>query len=121
MRVRLGEAPLAAQAEPAPAPETPTEEEKLGIAVQELTPELLPRTAFSEPGGVIITDVTRLGPASRRGIGPGAKILAINNEPIQTPADVRRVLRSVDSGQVVSLLLGAADGTTRVVNVRAGG
>ena len=89
--------------------------------MQELTPELLPRTAFSEPGGVIITDVTRLGPASRRGIGPGAKILAINNEPIQTPADVRRVLRSVDSGQVVSLLLGAADGTTRVVNVRAGG
>ena len=75
---------IAAQAEPTPQPESPTEEEKLGIAVQELTPELLPRTDFGEPGGVIITDVTRLGPASRRGIGPGAKILAINDEPIQS-------------------------------------
>ena len=121
LRVRLGEAPLNVSSEPSPEPETPSEEEKLGIAVQELTSELLPRTDFSEPGGVIITNVTRLGPASRRGVGPGVKLLAINDEAIQTPDDVRRVLRTVDPGEVVSLRLGIPDGTTRVVNVRAGG
>jgi len=119
-RIRLGEAPLNAAPVEASAPEreTPTEQDQLGITVELLTPDLLPRTRFTEPGGVLITGVTRLGPAARRGIGPGAKILAINDEPIQTPDDVRRVLRTVEAGQVVSLRLGAPDGTTSVVNVR---
>ena len=120
-RARLGEAPLNATVEPASRPETPNAEEKLGIAVQELTPELLPRTGFEEPGGVIITSVTPLGPANRRGIGSGAKLLSINDEPIRTPDDVRRILRSVEPGQVVSLVLGDPTGGTRVVNIRAGG
>ncbi len=120
-QVLLGEAPFNNRVEPVSQPEAAPAEEKLGIAVQELDMELLPMTAFEEPGGVIITGVTRLGPASRRGIGPGAKILSINDNPIQTPDDVGRVLGTIDSGQIVSLVLGYADGSTRVVNVQAGG
>jgi serine protease Do len=121
LRVRLDEAELQAPAEPAPEPEAPAAEEKLGIAVQELTEDLLPLTLFEEAGGVIITEVTRLGPAGRRAVQAGAKILAINGETIRTPDDVRRVLRSVDPGEVVSLRLVYANGPPQIVNVRAGG
>jgi Do/DeqQ family serine protease len=121
IRARLGEAPLNAPAQPMPEPEEPEAEEKLGVTVAPLTEEYLPMTGYEEAGGVIITGVTRLGPADRRGVAPGEKLLSINNEPIETPDDVRRALRGVEPGQVVSLVLGGPQGTTRVVNVRAGG
>ncbi len=121
IRVRLGEAPLNAPAQAMPEPEEPAAEERLGITVAPLTEEFLPLTGYEEAGGVIITGVTRLGPADRRGVGRGEKLLSINDEPIETPDDVRRVLRGVEPGQVVSLVLGGPQGTTRVVNVRAGG
>ncbi|MGD2120628.1 MAG: trypsin-like peptidase domain-containing protein, partial [Gemmatimonadota bacterium] len=120
LQVRLGEAPLNSQAQPMPEPEEPASEEKLGITVAPLTEEFLPMTGYEEAGGVIITGVTRLGPADRRGVARGLKLLSIDNEPIETPDDVRRVLRGVESGEVVSLVLGDPDGGTRVVNVRAG-
>lgn len=121
IRVRLGEAPLNAPPQAMPEPEEPAAEEKLGITVAPLTEEILPMTGYEEADGVIITGVTRLGPADRRGVGRGEKLLSINNELIETPDDVRRVLRGVEPGQVVSLVLGSPQGTTRVVNVRAGG
>jgi Do/DeqQ family serine protease len=121
IRVRLGEAPLNASAQPMPEPEEPAAEEKLGITVAPLTEEFLPLTGYEEAGGVIITGVTRLGPADRRGVQRGEKLVSINNQPIETPDDVRRVLGSVESGQVVSLVLGSPQGTSRVVNVRTGG
>ncbi len=119
VRLRLGEAPFAAN-EPTPEPEEagPAEQEKLGIGVQELTPELAQRMGYEEPGGVVITQVTPLGPAARRGIGPGPRILAINDQPVETPRDVDRLLRGVEGGEVVSLRLGFIDGSRSVVNVR---
>ncbi len=70
---------------------------------------------------MIITEVTPLGPAARRLVPPGVKILEIDGESVQTPDDVKRILGAVDSGDVVSLRLGYPDGTTRIVNVRAAG
>jgi serine protease Do len=119
IRVRLGEAPITAEEErPAPTVSAPAEQEKLGIGVQELTPELADRMGYAEAGGVVITQTTPLGPAARRGIGPGAKILEVNDEPVETPADLTRILRAVPGGQVISLLLGFIDGSTTIVNVR---
>ncbi len=121
LRVRLGEAPLNAPAQPMPEPEEPAAEEKLGISVAPLTEDFLPTTGFEEAGGVIITRVTRFGPADRQGVVSGFKLLSINNQPIETPEDVRRILEAVEPGQVVSLLLEGPPGRTRVINVRAGG
>jgi serine protease Do len=119
--VRLGEAPLSTTTETRSRPEAASAEEKLGISVQELTPELARQFRFEEPGGVVITGVTRLGPADRRAIGIGTKILGINNVSVETPDDIRRVLRGVEPGEVVSLFLEFNTGTTRIVNVRTGG
>ncbi|MFH1764398.1 MAG: trypsin-like peptidase domain-containing protein [Gemmatimonadota bacterium] len=119
-QVRLGEAPFNNTERPAPEAQAPAAEEKLGIGVQELTPELAERLGYEESGGVVITQVTPLGPASRRGVGFGEKILQINGEPVAAPDDVGRILRGIGAGEVVSLRLGSPDGTSRIVNVRAG-
>jgi serine protease Do len=122
LTVRLGEAPLTSEPEVVAAePETPAAEEKLGIAFDVLTEDLARVIGYSEPGGVVITEITQLGPASRRGVRRGEKILEINGEAIATPSDVNRVISGVDEGQIVSLRLGYMDGSNRIINVRAGG
>jgi len=119
--VRLGEAPLTATPEPEPQPAAPAAAEKLGISFEPLTEALADRIGYDEAGGVVITDTQPLGPASRRGIITGEKILAINEQSVESPDDVNRILRNVESGEVVALRLGRPDGTVRTVTVRAGG
>ncbi len=121
LTIRLAEAQLAVAEEPRPEPEAPAAEEKLGIGVLELTEGLAQRYGYETPGGVIISQVTPLGPAARKGIGFGAKIMSINGQTVATQEDVRGALNRVSSGDVVSLRLGFPDGTTTIVNVRAGG
>ncbi len=84
----------------------------------ELTPELARQWEYPQAGGVVVTQVTPLGPAARRRIGPGQKILELNGQAVATPGDVRRILADVEAGSVVSLLLGFPDGTSQIVNVR---
>ena len=69
----------------------------------------------------MISQVTPLGPANRKGIGVGAKILSINGQTVARQEDVRGALSRVSPGDVVSLRLGFPDGSTTIVNVRAGG
>jgi serine protease Do len=122
LTIRLGEAPLTTTTEAAaPAPEEPAAAEKLGISFQPLTKDLADAMGYDEPGGVVITQITPLGPAARRGVGRGEKILEINHQAVESTADVERILAGIDDGEVVSLRLGFIDGSTRIVNVRAGG
>jgi len=120
--VQLGEAPLSATEEVATrAPEPPAAEEKLGIAVSTLTDELAAQWGYDEAGGVAITNVTPLGPAGRRNVVRGERLLEINGEPMEATEDVRRALAGVEEGEIVSLRLGRPDGSSRIVNIRAGG
>jgi serine protease Do len=119
--LRLGEAPLAPVEQAERRPDAPAAEAKLGIGIRELTPALAQQLGFAEAGGVVISQVTPLGPAGRRGVAQGEKLLEINNETVNTPDDVRRILRGVQDGTVVSLLLGRPDGSSRIVTVRVTG
>jgi serine protease Do len=121
IRIRLGEAPLSAAPPETPEPEAPAEQEKLGIGVQELTDEVAGNFGFESGGGVIISEITPLGPAARRLVPRGVKILELNGTAIRTPGDVNAVLQGVNAGDVVSIRLEYPDGTTRIVNVRAAG
>jgi len=119
--IRLGEAPLTSTPEVTEAaPEEPAAAEKLGITFQPLTQEMAEAYGYDGAGGVVITRVTPMGPAFRRNVVQGEKILAINDQSVATPDDVERILSQVDDGDVVSLRLGNPDGS-RIVNVRAGG
>ena len=120
IRVRLGEAPISPEA--APPPEAaPRAEEKLGIEVTNLTPELAQQLGYEEAKGVVISRVTPRGPADRQAVGPGWRILEINDERVRSTDDVKEILSDVKEGDVVSLLLEDPDGNTRFVLVRASG
>ncbi len=69
----------------------------------------------------MISEVTPLGPASRRLVPEGVKVIEINGAVVGTTDDVRRILGGVSAGEVVSVRLEYPDGTTRIVNIRAAG
>ncbi|MEX2528967.1 MAG: Do family serine endopeptidase [Gemmatimonadota bacterium] len=115
--VRLGEAPFSAEPPPVRTAEVRAEE-KLGIQVRELTADAARQLGYDVPGGVIIEDVAPAGPAGRRGVAPGLKLVEINSQTITSPEDVRGALEQVDPGEVVTLRLESPDGARRVVNIR---
>jgi len=115
--LRLDEAPI--NERPVQTAErTVHAEERLGIKVETLDAELADQFRYSEPGGVVISDVARASPAARRGVVRGAKLVQVNDTRIATPEDVRRALNEVGPGEIVSLHVEDQDGVGRVVNVR---
>ena len=117
LTVRLTESPIneAPEREPVRAARA---EEKLGIQVMDLTPDVAGQLQFEDPTGVIVEDVERLGPAGRRGIIPGMKILEINRESVETADDVKDILEDVAPGDIVTLRVQRATGQPQIVNVR---
>ena len=115
--VRLDEAPIN-ERPAAVAERTVMAEERLGINVEPLTPDLANQLEYPEAGGVIISDVQRTSPAARRGVPRNVKLVQVNDTKINTPEDVRRALGGVQSGEIVSLHIVDPTGTSQVINVR---
>lgn len=114
--VRLAQAPL-----PEPAiPETPDAHgtSGIGIEVADLTAALASRYGYNRPGGVMITGVHPAGPADRKRLGAGVRILSIDRKPVENARQVRSLLRGVRSGHIVSFVLERPEGGTFIANVR---
>ncbi|MCG3200929.1 MAG: hypothetical protein NFCOHLIN_00791 [Gammaproteobacteria bacterium] len=63
---------------------------RLGVAVRSLSEA--ERERIGESGGVLVEDVA--GAAAKAGIRPGDVILAVNQETVQDPADLRRMVEN---------------------------
>ena len=118
--VRLGEADLGPRTAQTQREEARTEE-RLGIEVAPLDAEVARELNFSEPGGVVIRNVSPAGPAARRNVFPGLRLDQINRQDVESVSDVERLLEEVGPGDVVSLRLSDASGQSRVVNLRVPG
>ena len=115
--VRLAEAPI--NDLPTEIAEVaPVAEERLGFSVQELTADLAEQYGYEDTDGVVISRVAPASPAQRRQMIRGERVLEINGTPIATAEDVRRELSAVESGGVVTFILGNPDGGSRIVNVK---
>lgn len=64
---------------------------RLGVSVQELTPQL--REFFGAKEGVLVSSVTDASPASRAGLKAGDVITSVNAQRIQSQSDLLRALR----------------------------
>jgi serine protease Do len=117
--VRLSEAPINGPRMVAAAP-TVHAEERLGIQVQTLDPQLAQQLGYNAPGGVVLREVAPGSAAQRRNVAAfrGNKLIRVNDEVIQTPEDVRQALDDVAPGEIVSLHFQDPQGTQRVVNLR---
>jgi serine protease Do len=72
---------------------------KLGLAVRPLTPE--ERSESGASGGLVVENVD--GAAAKAGVQPGDVILALNNEPVRSVAQLRRLIDK--AGKHVALLV----------------
>ena len=120
--IRLGEAPLQGQPEivaaAAPAREEERMDDKLGLRIEDMDRTSAREYGYEDVDGVVITDVQVNGPAARRGLGPGWKILEINREPVEEMSDVRRIMAGVDPGRIVTLQVANPNDDRRIIHIR---
>ena len=120
--VTLGEAPREQQvaATPAAAPDRGSSAPKLGIRLDQVTPELAQQLRLSgPPQGLIVTDVDPSGPSAallQQGDVIRAVLSSAGTRPVRTTADFQSTLASASANGVVSLLVSYRD-QQRVVNV----
>ena len=78
----------------------------LGVTVRALTSELINQFGVEMTSGVIVTSVDKNTLAERKGIRPGDIITAINQQPVESPAQFREALAKADlkKGIIVNLV-----------------
>jgi len=93
----------------------------LGFSVRELTPSLARRYGFTTQEGLIITQVRQYSEAARKGLAVGDIIIEVNRKSVTTVDDFEKILKKVESGQVLLLLVRReADGESvdRIITLR---
>ncbi len=80
-------------------------EEGLGFRVQELTESIAHRYNLTTTEGLIIIEIKRGSPADLKGLQVGDIILEINRKRVKTVDDVKSILKNVDSGDPILLLI----------------
>jgi serine protease Do len=119
--VVLGEAPLQPRTETA-ASTGPVREErmddKLGLAIEDMNSESASVFGYEEASGALISRVEVNGPAARRGVTPGWKVIEINRQPISDAEDAYAVLQGLNQGEIVTLHLSAPTDARQIVHIR---
>lgn len=78
---------------------------RIGIAMQEMTPELAESLGLPHPQGVIVRRVEDGSPAAQAGLESGDVILTANGREILSPATLRAVVGVLEPGREVTLQL----------------
>lgn len=85
--------------------EEPGEPEMLGITVSNMTPELAGRLNIEPKDGVIVVGVKSGSKADKAGIKQNDIIFEINHKLIQTVADCREMIKNIDEGGKIQVLI----------------
>lgn len=83
----------------------------IGIMVQDVTAELAERFNLKEPYGVIVTDVTKQGPAYKAGIKRGDIIVEFDGKTVTESAILRNLVAQSKIGTTVPIKI-SRDGQT---------
>jgi len=75
----------------------------LGVAIQEVSPELAESFGLQKQRGALVSDVTEDSPAERGGIRRGDIILSFNGDDIDTMNDLPRLVAGTPSGTKVQV------------------
>ncbi len=106
VNVTLAERPKERQ-EPSRAPEAPEGQtsEKLGLSVQDLTPDIAKQLGYEKEKGVLVADVASGSPAEDAGLQRGDLIKEVNREPVGSVPEFERAIRKFKSGDVAALFI----------------
>ncbi|SNT18326.1 serine protease Do [Noviherbaspirillum humi] len=75
---------------------------RIGVQLQELTFDLANSLGLKEAQGALVAAVQRGGPADRAGLRPGDVIQSVNGQPVQSTADLARIIGGTRPGTAVS-------------------
>ncbi len=90
---------------------------KLGLTVQDLTPELAQSLGLEKKSGVLIASVVPGSPAHQAGMRKGDLILEVNQAPVKNLAAYRKELKEAAKRPLVSFFV-ERDGHTRFVAMK---
>ncbi len=91
----------------------------IGVAVQDMTPELAESFKLKETQGVLISEVVRGSPADKAGIKPGDILVSIANKDLSDSTVMLETISALIPGKAVSLKL-LRNQTEVVVEVKVG-
>ena len=93
---------------------------KLGIDIQQLTPELSRKFGIKDDRGVVVTGVDPDSPGEAAGLQPGDLILEINRSKVATVSQARRALEKPRPDEPTVVLV-KREGNTRYVVIGSEG
>ena len=91
----------------------------LGVSIQDVDRNLAESFGLDRPRGALIAQVGRDSPAERAGLKSGDVIVAFDDEPIETSADLPHIVGLIAPGSRVEALL-VRDGDEQRVTVEVG-
>jgi serine protease Do len=90
--VTLGERPSEGEV----LAQKPTREDRLGLTVQEITPELAEQLQLEKPEGVLVANVKPGSPAAKAGLQRGDVIHEMEHQPVRGVEDYERILSKAE-------------------------
>ena len=92
---------------------------RLGVSVQDLTPELARAFGITDGRGAVIAEVERGAAADKAGIRPGDVVVSVGGRPIDDSADLRNAVGLLRVGDELTLEL-LRDGKRYRISARIG-
>jgi serine protease Do len=93
-------------------------EDKLGLRVSGLTPEIAERFNITESSGVIVIDVQNGSPAEAAGVRVGDIIKEINRQAVGSPGDYAEALKKAEKSEVVNLFIWRKNAGFLVIKIK---
>ena len=78
---------------------------RIGVTIQELNRELAESFGLSSPNGALVSNVEKGGPADKAGIQASDVILEFGGKPVNSSADLPRIVAAVKPGTKVPVKL----------------
>ena len=91
----------------------------LGIAIQEITKELVESFGMKNTNGALVAGVEKNGPADKGGLEAGDVILKFDGKPITTSADLPRAVGATKPGKIVPVEV-LRKGSAKTLNIGVG-
>jgi serine protease Do len=83
---------------------SPAETPRLGMKVEELTPEVAKNLGLTEMSGIVVVQVEDDSPAALAGLKPGDVILEIDQSPVKNLEEFNHKIEKYKKGDTILLL-----------------
>jgi serine protease Do len=91
----------------------------IGVQIQPVTPEIADSLGMKKPGGALVAEPQKDGPAVKAGIQAGDVIASVNDKPVTDARDLARKIGGLPPGATVQLGV-LRSGSEKTVNLTLG-